>query len=300
MATELFDLFEGRTDAWGGDEGRAIWQPVTPQLVQAHLNGTCPIGIYPIRQRQTDDDKLVVHWGCCDIDTGDWSEAYNLGVALEAMGLEPWIERSRSKGWHVWVFVNGWVEAWEMRRALKVAYGVIGLQAKEANPKSEKLRVNQLGNYVRLPYKGAANGPVERQTFMQGFTREHDGTPLELDEFLKSPKGVDPGVVRKWAAKWFEPPRKHHVSAETLLEDDALKQLASRMASQTYSVWYNGPKTADRSATLQALGHAFAKQGFTPAECFQLVSAADRMWGKYHQRVDGEGYIVDIVERCYL
>ena len=296
----MFDLFEGRTDAWGGDEGRAIWQSVTLELIQAHLEGTTPIGVYTIQQRANEDDPLMVHWGCCDIDTGDWAEAYRLGVALDAMGLEPWIERSRSKGWHLWVFVDGWVEAWEMRRALKVAYSAIGLPAKEANPKSEKLRVSQLGNYVRLPYKGFLQGHTERQTFVQGFDRHSDGQPLPLQEFLAEKKGVDPGAIKKWAAKWFEPPRKHHVSAETLLEDDALRVLASRMLPQTYSVWHDGPRTADRSATLQALGHAFAKQGFTPKECYQLVAAADRMWGKYHQRVDGEGYIVDIVERCYI
>jgi hypothetical protein len=256
--------------------------------------------VYPIKQRTNDDDPLRVHWGCCDIDTGDWSEAYRLGVALEGMGLEPWVERSRSKGWHIWVFVDGWCDAWEMRRALKVAYSAIGLQAKEANPKSEKLRASQLGNYVRLPYKGGWAVTPERQVFMQGISRQSDGEPISLGAFLNETHGVNPSVIAKWAAKWFEPPRKHHVTAEELLSDGALAVLADRMDRHTYTVWYNGPKNADRSSTLQALGHAFAKQGFTPAECFQLVSAADRMWGKYHQRHDGEGYIVDLVERCYL
>lgn len=295
----MYDTFIGRTDAWGGDDGRAIWQPVTKTLVAGHLDGSQGIGIYPIRQRANEDSPLLVKWGCCDIDTGDWNEAFTLGLALERMGLEPWIERSRSKGWHLWVFADEWVHAWEMRRALKVAYNVIGLPAKEANPKSEHLRVEQLGNYVRLPYKGGLVSTPERQVMMKNISRRTDGEPMSLDEFVETPKGVSAGIIKDWASKYYEPPRKTKVAVEDMLNDEALALLASRMDPRTYQVWANGPKNADRSATLQALGHAFAKQGYTPQECFQLVSAADRMWGKYHERSNGDGYIVDIVERCY-
>lgn len=292
--------FQGRNNAWGGDDGLAIWQPVTRTLVANHLTGVQGIGIYPIRQRTSETDPLMVRWGCCDIDTGDWAEAYRLGVALNGMGLEPWVERSRSKGWHIWVFASDWVEAWEMRRALKVAYAAIDLRAKEANPKSERLRVDQLGNYVRLPYKGWFDGSRERQVFMTEMSRTSDGRPLSFDEFVSTPKGVDPNVVKHWATKWFEPVKQVRVSVEDILSDDAVMVLAGRMDSRTRIVWEGGPKNADRSATLQALGHAFAKQGFTPQENFQLVAAADRMWGKYHERANGEYYIADIVERCYL
>jgi hypothetical protein len=59
------------------------------------------------------------------------------------MDIEPHIERSRSKGWHIWVFASHPVTAKAMRRALKVAYAAIELPAKEANPKSETLNVGQ-------------------------------------------------------------------------------------------------------------------------------------------------------------
>lgn len=295
-------LFIGRTDAWGGDEGRAVWQPTSRTLYRNHLTGTQGIGIYPIKQRQTDDEPLQVRWGCCDIDTGDWGEAYRLGVALEKMGMAPWIERSRSKGWHIWVFAEEWVHAWEMRRALKVAYAAIGLPAKEANPKSEKLRANQLGNYVRLPYKGwftDGNKP-HRQVMMHNFTRSSDGDVLGFHDFLDNVTGVPTDTITRWAAKWHEPKRELHLTAEELLADDKLQALASRMKPSTRNVWANGPKTADRSATLSALAYALRNQGFNPQECYQLILAADRMWGKYHLRNGGEGYITDIVERVYV
>lgn len=298
-ADMMMHTFAGRTNAWGGDEGRAIWQPVTHQLVQGHLEGTTPIGIYPIRERATDDEPLLVRWGCCDIDTGDWSEAYMLGRALESMRLEPWVERSRSKGWHIWVFATDWVEAWEMRRALKVAYSAIGLAAKEANPKSEKLRQSQLGNYVRLPYKGWYAGSQTRQVMMTNFDRNHDGEVMSLEEFLTETKGVSTDTIKHWASKWHEPKRTVNVSVESLLDDKQLANLANRMKHKTRTVWQNGPVKADRSATLQALAYALSLQGFNPQETYQLIYAADLMWGKYHQRHDGEGYIADIVERVY-
>ena len=298
-AHRLLGTFEGRTDAWGGDEGRAIWQPVTVELIEGHLRGDTPCGVYPIRQRNDDADPLVVRWGCCDIDTGDWNEAYRLGYALEGMGMLPWVERSRSKGWHIWVFAEDWVEAWEMRRALKVAYSTIGLPAKEANPKSERLRANQLGNYVRLPYKGWYAGSQERQVMLKDFDRHHDGQVMSLDEFLDSPKGVSVETIKHWAGKWYEAPRQTHVSADDLLADAEIATLAARMNPRTRGVWQDGPKTADRSATLQALAYTLRNQGFNAQENYQLVNAADRMWGKYHLRVDGNAYIADIVERAY-
>lgn len=299
--TQFYRTFEGRDDAWGGDEGRAIWQPVTRPLVERHLTGQQGIGIYPIRQRATEADPLMVRWGCCDIDTGDWTEAWRLGYALEGMGMLPWIERSRSKGWHIWVFADGWVPAWQMRRTLKVAYSAIGLPAREANPKSEKLRPNQLGNYVRLPYKGwftAGNKP-HRQVMMKNFDRHQDGTVMDIDEFLETPKGVAPPLIAKWASKWHEPKREVKVDPQKMLTDGALQLLAANMKPSTREVWSGGPKHADRSSTLQALAFAFRAQGYSPQECFQLIAAADLAWGKYHERPDFEGYISDIVERAY-
>lgn len=303
QAHDLLALFGGRSNAYGGDDGIAIWKPVTPELVQGHLGDGDGIGIYPIMERSNDTDPLVVSWGCCDIDTGEWREAYMLCVALGGMGLKPWVERSRSKGWHVWVFTDTPVEAWEMRRCLKVAYKAIDLPAKEANPKSEQLRINQLGNYVRLPYRGwmATNvtGRPTRQVMMKNWTATSDGEVMRLEDFLANVERTPAGTIRKWAAKWYEPPKMTTVSVETLLEDAELQRLADRLDTKTYRLWHEGPKQADRSAALAALAFAIKNKGFTPQEAYQLVHAADRMWGKYHLRPDGDHYIADIVERAF-
>lgn len=312
----FYNLFDGRHDVYGGDDGRAIYQPYNEATALRHLEGIEGIGVYPCMHAH--DGNLWVKWGCCDIDTGDWNEAFMLATALQGMGLRPWIERSRSKGWHVWVFVNSWIPASDMRRCLKVAYSAIDLQAKEANPKQETLRENQLGNYVRLPYKAGLIINPERQCMMAEWNRYSDGVVLTFPQFIEGKDQrfqsawgdpytwkhpgfySDTNVVSRWAAKWYERPKQLEVSTETPAYPSAqVIDIAARLPQNTGRVWKWGPKTADRSATLQAIAFQCARSGFKPADTYQLILDADRRWGKYHQRPDGEGYIADIVERAY-
>lgn len=303
MATDLIldefrERFRGNFNVWGGNEGKANHAPITDTMIRGHLDGTHePIGVYPIVHH---DGGLWVRWGCGDIDTGDWQEAWALATALRGMGLNPQIERSRSKGWHVWIFVPEWITAREMRRCFKVAYKSIDLQAKEANPKSEILRPNQIGNYVRLPYPSGMIFKPERQVMLDDWTRLNEGTPMTLTRWVNLDVYSDPSKVIFWSSKWFEPERKlTGVSTETVLEDEQIRALADRLPKPMRVLWETGPIKADRSATLQALGYNIAKLGITPSDCFQLLKAADAMWGKYHQRADGDGYLADIVERSY-
>lgn len=294
---KMLHLFGGNMAAHGSDEGYAVRQPVTPSLVKQHLEGTNGIGIYPMWFQ---NEKWWVKWGCCDIDTGDWSEAYGLCVALKAMGLVPFVERSRSKGWHVWVFSDGPVEAKHMRRCLKVAYAAIDLPAREANPKAEDLRPDQLGNYVRLPFKGSLTEPTERQTMMTGWGPDTDGVPVRVvnwfDGFDSSLR-IAPEVVEFWSSKWKEPERSRFKTTP-VISDDELRTLAVGMPPELFKFLKDGPKGfGDRSEGLVAFAFKLKTAGYTPEERFGLVQAADRRWGKYHLRPDGDTYLLDIVER---
>ena len=282
------DLFTGRTDAYGTDTGGACWSPVTLKTYERHLDGVEPIGIYPMVNN-------MVRWGCCDIDTGDWSEAFLLATALTGMGLEPYIERSRSKGWHIWVFVDEFIPATAMRRCLKVAYKAIDLPAKEANPKSEVLRPNQLGNYVRLPYKAVhVVREPQRQTMMRGWNVYSDGHPWSFDHWLNGIQYSDRDTIARWAAKWYEPPRKS-VSLETERDIDVL-QLASKLPSTWRDVWLDGA-VRDRSATFVAMAYDLAKRGWQAQDVYDILWGCP--WNKYRDRRDGEGYVQDIVDRVY-
>ena len=294
MVTKFIDLFAGRVGAYGSDHGSAVWRTPEYDDYVRHLEGIEGIGIYPVRPTE---DGPMVRWGCCDIDTGDWQEAYMLAVALTGMGLKPFIERSRSKGWHIWVFADDWVPAATMRRCLKVAYAAIDLPAKEANPKSENLRPDQLGNYVRLPYKSALLMRVERQTMMKGWSKNNDGSPLPLQDFLSmsfTDLCSDSKIIAKWATKWHEPERRkvmvsHEATADTV-------GLANRLPSTWRQTWLTG-EVRDRSATFVAMAYDLAKRGWRPQDVFDILWGCP--WNKYRDRNNGEVYVQDIVERAF-
>lgn len=290
LIVQFATLFRGRWDAVGGDTGRAIYKPYTYAAVEAHLTGVEPIGVYPTYPDA--DGSRWTFWGCCDIDTGEWAEAFQLATALAGMGLVPHVERSRSKGWHIWVFVPEPVQAWEMRRCLKVAYAAIDLPAKEANPKSEVLAPNQLGNYVRLPYSGQAK--AGRQCMMEGWRSVGDGAPMQFDYWLYRSHYSDPDKVRYWASKWYEKPRRtQHI--RTTPPDD-IGHLVDRL-DKSWRAKYTDGDANDRSQTIVALAHWCAKRNWSPQDVFDLLWWSP--WNKYADRVDGDRYIQDIVERVF-
>ena len=294
---QMLHLFGGRMDAYGGDDGYAVREPVTDRLILRHLEGTEGIGIYPMWEQ---DGEWLVKWGCCDIDTGSWTEAYSLATALRAMGFTPFVERSRSKGWHIWVFAADPVPARDMRRMLKVAYAAINLPAREANPKAEKgTHSDWLGNYVRLPFKGGMFVPPERQTMMKGWDVTHDGEPMSADFFFhwfNSKHRAQPSDIQSWASRWVEPARKH--LPQSRLSDDEIKRMFEHMPSDLFDFVASGPpRGGDRSEALVALAWKLKRSGFTAKEIYAAVCAADMRWGKYHDRPDGELYLQEIVER---
>jgi hypothetical protein len=240
-----------------------------------------------------------VKWGCCDIDTGDWSEAYGLAVALQAMGFHPHIERSRSKGWHIWVFAQGPVQAFHMRRMLKVAYAAIDLPAREANPKSEHLRPEQLGNYVRLPFKGALKGTPERQVMTAGWSSDDDGEPVPVADWFNSIDDdvrANPELIQRWSAKWKEPQRQRFENPQ--VSEEELATLACGMDPKLFQFLKDGPSTGtDRSEALVAFAFKLKNAGYTPDQRYGFIRAADLRWGKYWERPDGDVYLLDIVER---
>lgn len=144
-------LFAGNPAAVGTEEGGCLRVDNWHAQLQHHFDIGCkhPIGVYPMWE-----NKVI--WGCVDYDEGDeksWVHAVNTIKVLQLVaGITGWIERSRSKGYHVWVFANDWVPAIDMRRALLAAAQVVGAPMKEINPKQAELPADKLGNYVRLPY----------------------------------------------------------------------------------------------------------------------------------------------------
>jgi hypothetical protein len=146
----LLDIFDGRRDAFFNSEKVALeWVDEFEWLnaFACHAIADRDIGVYPRR------DDGTCKWGCVDIDSGDFSEALSVYGGLKDAGLRPWIEASKSKGFHVWVFAADWIDAPLMRSILVEVVRHAGLPEKtEINPKQTTSTDKHVGNCVRLPY----------------------------------------------------------------------------------------------------------------------------------------------------
>lgn len=199
-AMHMARLFQGRTDAVGADHGGCVRINGEDDFVAAlngHLLGTEGMGAYP-----TGPDGTT-WWGCVDIDTDDLGLARNIVRLLDKLGVTAWLERSRSKGWHVWVFASAPVPAATMRRALLAVGQILKADLPEVNPKQETLADGSVGNYVRLPYLGAEVELPQRQVVV--FPDNLEPIPLKL--FLRQALGsrTTPAALAR-AADLYRPP----------------------------------------------------------------------------------------------
>lgn len=287
-------LFEGRTDAYGAEEGRAelAYGVVYEDRIREHLTGQRPMGVYPLRY--TDSDGWIVNWGCVDFDEGEeasWVYANNLNQVLTHLGVQSWIERSRSKGYHVWVFSSETVPAHVMRRGLLGATQIAKAPTKEINPKAEGFWMprtseaqplepdtTKIGNYVRLPYPC---GYGDRRVMCTPIT----GDTISFEDFVdnawehRTNRSALAALVPLYRAPEKPKPKIVHVSSGNT--GPAL----SRLGGLSYTIFQNGPlEGMDRSGTLWKLANHMYKDGLTCEEARELLYDADDRWGKYIAR----------------
>lgn len=323
--TSLFaDLFEGRHDAYGTEEGGCTRIPPAcvghVQTIERHLSGTFPIGVYPMVCFDDDlrhgidiiDPEWRVKWGCVDFDVKtkgkpSWDyeterdahiAAVNLQKVLAALGVTSWIERTRSHGRHLWVFASTWTAAAVMRRSLIVATSVAGVSSREVNPKQESLAADQLGNYVRLPYPG---GSFDTRIMVRAWTDEPQGLRAYLPPsvFVKeataarTPVATLEAIANKYVAP--EPIREATIVPYDGPEHGPLR----RLRPLGKAIYKNGPHDGDRSNGLYLLAKCCMESGLTTGEALSLVDQAAERWGKFEGRRDRQEQLQRIVGRAY-
>lgn len=303
---KFIKLFEGRTDAYGTDQGGCVrpdrdmdewFDRAAYWIARFHDHLTKPahaIGIYPIMPDNT------VNWGCVDIDTGDkpgalyetWEDAWQhsllLRRVLNQLGIEAWIEITRSEGAHVWVFASEPVPARVMRRALLAAHQIADLPQKEVNPKQEELAEGKLGNYVRLPYPYGA----ERQ-----YVIDPDGDMPEAmswEEFtVEAYEARSPALIFEQAAELYRTPAAPAV-ASTTFDLDHVKHKSQYAAAMVI----RGPIGTDRSAYLWRLARTLCEADVSFADAWAVLCEADRRHGKFHEAGHVE-HLYQMLEKAY-
>ena len=151
---EIFaSLFVGLRQVYGTydpETGRArqVKAPVTQKVSLDHLTGQQPYGVYLLA-----GDRIKA--AAVDFDDDDANPPLQFMTTARRYGISAYIERSKSKGYHVWVFFEGWVLASKARLVIRHILEEIGEPNIEVFPKQDALdERNQYGNFIYAPLFG--------------------------------------------------------------------------------------------------------------------------------------------------
>jgi hypothetical protein len=147
--------FSGLTNVYGTyDPGNGrSWQakkPVTNETMLAHLQGKRPYGVYLLVGDRT---RAIV----ADFDDADAVPAVEFINRAKHYRLSAYLETSKSKGFHVWIFFpEDGVKASKARMVVKSILEEIGYPDTEIFPKQDSLDPKaSFGNFVNAPLFGA-------------------------------------------------------------------------------------------------------------------------------------------------
>ena len=122
--------------------------PVTDKVILAHLRGKQSYGVYLLMGDKT--CALAV-----DFDDGRLSLPVSFVAQAKEYGLSAYIERSKSKGYHVWLFFKGPLPAYKTRIVAKKILEEMGQSSTEIFPKQDALSNGiAYGNFINAPLFG--------------------------------------------------------------------------------------------------------------------------------------------------
>ena len=129
---------------------RQVKAPVTDQVIYRHLKGEQPYGVYLLVKDRT--AAVAV-----DFDDPDPAGPLQFLAAAKHYGIPAYIERSKSKGYHVWIFFEQPnVSAAKARLVVRHILKEIGRLDMEVFPKQDSLNANaSFGNFINAPLFGA-------------------------------------------------------------------------------------------------------------------------------------------------
>ena len=250
------------------------------ELIKKHLEGDANIGVYPLWQK---NGVWMVNWGAVDLDDGEISyvHATNLQKLLTKMGITSWKEPSRSKGVHVWVYLQAPMAASLVRQALIGACRIVDVPIREVYPKQISLEKGSIGNCLRLPYPGGRTpGKQEIEGYSwQKFTKEAllNRTP--------------PAIMRKLL------PLHAATEPKILMYVDRGFRLEGEFLGLAKELWEQN-EHEDRSKALFGFATSLIWQEFTIDATLDWVRRFDDRLQKFTGRADRERQLRNLVERA--
>ena len=151
-------IFRGHPDFYGtytriaDDSGkvssRQVKAPVTDKVIHGHLSGRQPYGIYLLVNDRTQAIAI-------DFDIQDLSLPLEFVDRARHYGLPAYIEISKSKGYHVWIFFDGPTSAKKARLVVLSILDEMDAPDTEVFPKQDELGADMYGNFINAPLFGA-------------------------------------------------------------------------------------------------------------------------------------------------
>ena len=280
-------FFTGLKSAYGTYDPRTgrvcqVKESVTTKVVLAHLTGQRPYGVYLLAGDLT---RAVV----VDFDDGS-SETPQMFVARAAdHGIASYIERSKSKGHHVWLFfVQEGVKAAKARLVVRHILQETGCGDTEVFPKQDSLGNGvEFGNFINAPLFGGLV-PQGRTVFvdphngMQPFPDQWDFLEqvtlvpeAKLDELIEANQLASP-------AQPAPSEQRHPPLTRRFPPRSSLPICAQRMLN-------DGVTENQRVACFRLAIH-FNRLGVP----FDIAVAALREWAQKNKPTDGRGIITAV------
>lgn len=157
----------GKTES----QSRIIREPLTEELVQAHIDGKHGVGAIPI------NDSNMCKFGAIDIDVYDLNHR-ELQEKIQQLNLPLLHCRSKSGGAHLYLFLKEYEKAVLVREYLTEMSILLGHSGCEIFPKQDQIIAERgdVGNFINMPYFNAE--------MPQRFCYNEATEAMELDEFL--------------------------------------------------------------------------------------------------------------------
>ena len=262
------------------DSGRS-WQekrPVTAETILNHLKGRRHYGVYLLVK---DSIRAIA----ADFDHHDPTKPLEFVRTASHFQLPAYIETSKSKGFHVWIFFqNGGVKAFKARLVVKAILDQIDSSHTEIFPKQDSLDSRaSFGNFIYAPLFGRLV-PEGRTVFIDHQTL--DPFPNQWD-FIQSIQRVNEVVLDNIIAinNLVQPKDK-----EKQIDSATSSRIAfnSSLPPCIQNMLQNGVSRYQRSSCFR-LAVQLKRIGLP----FDITIAALKTWSLKNKPEEGRGIIED-------
>lgn len=218
MINKILNAFAHKNTLWGKASKEHIPVPQETYLktidIEAHLDGEYTISIQLIQPGTN-----MVKAGAIDIDSHSGSEgildalkkANKIKETANNFNIPVYLEFSGRRGFHVWVFCNGVIQAHIMRRLLLFLIIISKIDDVEIFPTGDMIYVKENLSWdgtgykpIKLPFGKHREGSWS--VFIEwGCEDPTEMIPIEMERFFKELKKNKPFILEEIASLYHDP-----------------------------------------------------------------------------------------------